>query len=169
MTKKELIDAMGVIFAYFNEKPNKGKLSVYWSVFKNTGIESFREAFSRYMSESKDRFFPMPAEIMEYVESKDCMTPEEAWIHCKEIVNGNWSHNPWDGISDPLMLKVSKSIGVEAFNRTENLSFAKRDFINSYTALSKPDARNRIGIFESGKEQHLFKDFSGILEGQEPF
>jgi len=166
MTKEELMESMGLLFSYFNEKPNKAKVTIYWAIFKDFNADDFKGAIIRYMGESTNKFFPMPADIKGCLEIADKMTPEEAWMHCKEIVNNNWPDDPWRGISDPIMLRAARAIGFDGFDLTENLSFAKRDFIDNYTAIDKPEARERLGILngEDNKQIDIFNDFSDILE-----
>jgi len=162
MTKDELKQSMGVLFEYFNEKPNKAKYAVYWAVFNQVDKKDFDRAIVSYMAVSVKGFFPMPGSIKLCLDIADRMTPEEAWMACKSIVNDNWPDDPWKGITCPVMLRAARAVGYDAFDLTENLSFAKRDFIDNYTAIDKPEARERLGLPQ--EFSGLFSDFSNILE-----
>ncbi len=174
MNRTEFSTVFLPMCATFKREADPLLVEAWYELVKGYSGQGFAKAVKNYLSEDESGFFPMPAKVIKRMQKIDMklLDPEEAWAAAKSIVNGNWDSNPWKGIDCPIMKRACQAIGYCGFDNSEQLSFSKMRFIETYEAMSKPETVERFRALEDGTTPKelanvtggLFTDVSGILD-----
>jgi len=147
MTRDQFLNIFEPLCLLVGKEVTKKAIVAWYDVMKRYKAPHFANAVSAFLKEEEYKGLPMPSKLTNRMDKMEAgvMDSEEAWQMAKRICNGNdFDRAPFAGIDCPVMLKACQAIGKEAFDKSDTLSFARRDFIANYEAASKPGAVKRI-------------------------
>lgn len=166
MLIEEFSKAFIPMCAVYDKDPSKALIMAWFTLLKDYEYNDLSMAIEEFMRDDESGFFPVPAKIIKRIEKLSCnvLSPEEAWIRAKEIMNSNnVDAAPYANLDCPVMLRACKAVGWKAFDKTDQLEWARKTFILNYEALSKPSAMARI---ESGDSniRGINTEFSNLID-----
>ena len=147
--KPEFILTLCAIGEMFKRDITETIIEIYWKIFERFEMESFKQAASRVMM--KERFFPVPAVILDEIVGTDEDNALKAWEQIKYALR---AHGAYESVifEDGKIGAIIESFGgwpqFCMLKETEIDSFKRAEFIKLYKALSQRDPKLLPGIFE---------------------
>ena len=139
---------MAVLIKLFNKKMEKQVTQAYWYVLKDYSEEQIQQAFNRALRECK--FFPMPAQFIEFIEGNADEKAERAWIVLMDVIE-KYGHYYSVVFEDGKIAKAVEVLGGWEYMCSLNiqqLNFKKKEFINIYKAINLKGPQKVTGFIE---------------------
>lgn len=102
---KQFAMAMSTLSLVFGENLNDERSAIYFKLLSKYSIDDVKNACVRAASELK--FFPRPAELIEFIKPNNDIQAKNAWLEVDMAVREHGSYNSV-AFSDPLISKVIK-------------------------------------------------------------
>ena len=170
MKEQEFSEKLLVLAEILGEELSKGRVGAYWELFKSYPDKKINKMLNQAAITS--RFFPKPAELLEFINGKPEDNALIAWqkVMDKIIDDGYYSSVIFD---DLLIHKVIDDLGGWQWMSTipdDELRWVQKDFEKRYIIYSKrPDNRevpsHLMGFHEQGNRARGFEKFIPKLVG----
>ena len=139
---------MATLIKLFGKRLDKQIMQIYWYVLKDYSEEEIQLAFTRALRECK--FFPVPAQLVEFLEGNQDIKAEHAWITLVDAIE-KFGHYYSIVFEDGKIAKAVEVLGgweyICSLNIQE-LNFKRKEFINIYKAINSKGPQKVVGFIE---------------------
>lgn len=162
MNQKELFESMDVMWKFYGKDPNKAQAQIWFTVFQDCNLQDFQTAIGKYLSTTKNGWFPMPAEVKEHMDGEGVQSAQEAWLEAVLYTEGK-------------NIQHAGQLNVEVNNPITNLIFSGRDsmkrkaFIEDYEAMARNGnlSTTAIGKYNSKINNNLSRAVRSVEMNKE--
>jgi len=130
MNKQDLFDSMKVMWDFYGKEPNKAQAQIWFTVFEDCDLAEFQNAIGKYLSTTKNGWFPMPAEVKQQMVGDGVPGAGEAWLEAVMYTDGKNVDRAGD-----LSINVNNPITNMIFSGRESMK--RKAFIEDYEAVAR--------------------------------
>ncbi len=155
-TLKELLAVLGETF---DRKISPAKGRAYWEALKGYETETVEAAISRAIRELK--FFPVPAEIIEFIEGNPRTRAEISWAGVLELLRKYGAMKSQMAVVDGATawaVERMGGIGTLARMNVDSLRFENKRYFALFEHAERRGLHQERALLYGDKERKLFSD-----------
>lgn len=133
-------------------------INIFWEILKDYDIVKVKNAFSNYLKNPNNDFFPRPAQILEEIEGKLEVRSLQAWSKTLDAIKTNQYYRSLL-FDDEIIHQVIKDFGgledfCEVISNIKSISFTQKEFRERYEMYAKGYSMNPPSYIVGQSERH---------------